>query len=138
MNTLKIATRDNQLSFRAGEEIVGAVAWQLDKAPQSVELRLFWFTRGKGTSDVKVVQTVRFDTPTLEEARPFQLAAPAEPHSFSGRLISLIWVLELVIEPDTQSDRLEIVISPTAEEIVLHKADRRPEVTPAGRDGTHG
>jgi len=138
MSTLKIATRDNRISFRPGEEIVGAVAWQLDQAPRAIELRLFWFTRGKGTSDVKVVQTVSFNNPKLEEARPFQLTAPTEPYSFSGKLISLIWALELVVEPGKETERLEIAISPTAEEIVLHKADQGADSAAASRDGTHG
>jgi hypothetical protein len=138
MNTLKIAIRDNRTLFRPGEEIVGAVAWQLDQAPRTVELRLFWFTRGKGTSDVKVVQTVSFDSPKLEEARPFQLAAPTEPYSFSGKLISLIWALELVVAPGKETERLEIVISPTAEEIVLHKSDQDTDTAAARCDGTHG
>jgi hypothetical protein len=121
MSTLKIATRDNRLSFRPGEEIGGAVAWQLEKPPKAVEVRLFWFTRGKGTSDVKVVQRLRFESPKLEEARLFQFKAPAEPYSFSGKLISLIWALELVVEPGNAAERLEIVVSRGGEEIVLHK-----------------
>jgi len=138
MSTLKIATRDHRVSFRPGEEIAGAVAWQLDQALRTVELRLFWFTRGKGTSDVKVVQTVSFDSPKREEARPFHLAAPSEPYSFSGKLISLIWALELVVDPGKETERLEIAISPSGEEIVLHKLDRGADIASATRDGTHG
>jgi hypothetical protein len=128
MNTLKIATRDNRISFRPGEEVVGAAAWQLDEAPKAVEVRLFWFTRGKGTSDVTVVQTLRFDSPKMEEARPFQLSIPAEPYSFSGKLISLIWALELVVKPGKEADRLEITVSPKGDEITLHKNDRNEDV----------
>jgi hypothetical protein len=138
MNTLKIATRDNRVAFRPGEEIVGAVAWQLDKPPRTIELRFFWFTRGKGTSDVKVLQTVRFNNPQSEEARPFQLRAPTEPCSFSGKLISLIWALELIVEPGKETERLEITISPTGEEIALYKTDGATDVVPTRRDGTHG
>jgi hypothetical protein len=138
MSSLKIATRDNRISFRAGEEIIGAVAWQFDRSPTTVELRLFWFTRGKGTSDVKVMQTLRFENPKSEEARPFQLRAPHEPYSFSGKLISLIWALELVIEPGKKTERLEMIISPTGEEIVLPNVDPNAEIASARPEGAHG
>ena len=120
MSTMRISTRDQRVSFRPGEEIAGVAAWQLESPPKAVELRLFWFTRGKGTTDVKVIQTLSFDAPKLEETRPFQLRLPGEPYSFSGKLISLIWALELVI--GKTAERLEIVVSPSGHEIVLHKS----------------
>jgi hypothetical protein len=119
MSQLKLATRDNQTVFRPGEEIQGAAGWQLDPPPKSVEVRLFWYTRGKGTEDAAIAQTVRFDHPKPEEARPFQFTVPEAPYSFSGKLISLIWALELVAEPGRESTRLELVVSPSGKEIQL-------------------
>jgi hypothetical protein len=118
---MKIGTRDNRTEFRPGEEILGAAGWQLAQSPKSVEVRLFWYTRGKGTEDVEVVETVRFDNPQREEARPFRFTVPAEPYSFSGKLISLIWALELVALPGKESARLDLTISPTGKEILLNK-----------------
>ena len=118
---VKIGTRDSRTEFRPGEEISGAVGWQLTQPPKSVEVRLFWYTRGKGTEDVSVVDTVRFDNPKQEEARPFSFTAPAGPYSFSGKLISLIWALELVTEPGNESARLDLTISPTGKEVVLNR-----------------
>jgi hypothetical protein len=77
---------------------------------------------------VIVAQTLRFDSPKMEEARPFQLSIPAEPYSFSGKLISLIWALEVVVEPAKEGDRLEITVSPNGDEISLHKNDRSADV----------
>jgi hypothetical protein len=121
MNQLKLGTRDNRTEFRPGDEIAGAAGWQLDQPPKSAEVRLFWYTRGKGTEDVSVVDTVRFDNPQREEARPFRFTAPAEPYSFSGRLISLVWALELVIEPGKESARFEFTLSSTGKEVLLNK-----------------
>lgn len=118
---LKILLRDERRSFRPGETVEGVAGWRLDKPPTSVELRLFWFTRGKGTEDVAVLNRHRFDAPQLEEGRRFSFVLPAEPYSFSGQLISLIWALELVVEPGERSTRVELVMSPTTEEILLHK-----------------
>jgi hypothetical protein len=131
MSKLRIGTRDERRSFRPGEEITGAAGWEMDKPPQAVEVRLIWFTRGKGTEDVGLVETVRFDQPKAAEARPVRFVLPAEPCSFSGRLISLRWALELVALPDKQSARLEFVLGPEGREVVLpHAPEARPD--PAG------
>lgn len=121
MSELKILLKDEGTSFRPGETIEGVAGWRLDDVPDTVELRLFWFTRGKGTEDVCVVRLVRFDSPGSEEGRRFDFKLPAEPFSFSGQLVSLIWALELVVEPGQQSTRVEIVMSPSGREILLHK-----------------
>jgi hypothetical protein len=123
MSELKILLRDEQTSFRPGETVEGVAGWRLPGLPDTIELRLFWFTRGKGTEDVRVVNLVRFDSPGLEEGRRFTFTLPAEPFSFSGQLVSLIWALELVVEPGEQSARVEIVMSPSGREILLHKQE---------------
>ncbi len=119
MTKLTLETRDQQTSFRPGDEIHGAAFWKSDSPPKSVDVRLFWRTRGKGTEDVQVVDTITFFNPTQEEARPFTFRAPESPYSFSGKLISLIWGLELVAEPGNVSTSFDLTISPTAREIVL-------------------
>ncbi len=128
MNQLRLGIRDDRRQFRPGEELTGAAGWELDKPPQAVEVRLLWFTRGKGTEDVSVVQTVRFDQPQAAEARPFRFQLPAAPYSFSGKLISLVWALELVALPSKQSTRLDFVLGPDAREVVLPQ-------TPPSRPG---
>jgi hypothetical protein len=126
MSQLKIAVREDHTQFLPGDEIIAAAYWNLDGPPKSVEARLFWFTRGKGTQDVNVVETFRFDHPLVEEARPVRFRLPEAPYSFSGKLVSLIWALELVVEPGSESARIELTVSPTGEEINLD----RPSVSP--------
>jgi hypothetical protein len=101
--------------------VEGTAKWLLSEAPQTVELRLFWYTKGKGTQDIEIVESVPFEHPQLEDARPFRVTLPASPYSFSGKLISLLWALELVAKPGEQSVRVEITMSPTGEEVVLRK-----------------
>ena len=124
MSDLKILLRDERTSFHPGETIEGVAGWRLDKPPKSIELRLFWFTRGKGTEDVGVVNQINFPAPQAEEGRTFSFKLPPEPWSFSGQLISLIWALELVVDPGiakaSQSTRVELVVSPSGQEIQLH------------------
>ena len=119
MSQVTLEMRDGQKAFRPGEAVSGGAFWKLDRAPKSVEVRLFWRTRGKGTEDVSVVNTVRFENPKPEEARLFRFEAPDGPYSFSGKLISLIWGLELVVEPGESAARVEITISPTGQEVLL-------------------
>ncbi|HKV12027.1 MAG TPA: hypothetical protein VJ725_28035 [Thermoanaerobaculia bacterium] len=119
MDRIEVSTQDGRLSFLPGETIEGTVSWFLDEAPRSVELRLFWYTEGKGDQDVEIVRTFPFEAPGAQDRRSFRLEAPAEPWSFSGKLISLSWALEAVAEPGAKAGRVEIVLSPTGSEVRL-------------------
>ena len=121
MNEWQSLLRDEHRSFRCGETVAGVAGGRLEKPPSSVELRLFWYTRGKGTEDAGVVSRTRFDAPQREEGRKFSFTLPAEPWSFSGQLISLIWALEVVAEPGGHAARVELVMSPSGQEILLHQ-----------------
>jgi hypothetical protein len=119
MNSLQIAIQEERTSFRPGEECKGEAKWTLAGNIKSAEVRLFWYTGGKGTSDMQVVDTNKFQTPKENDQRSFSFKLPEAPYSFSGKLISLMWAIELVVEPDSQTQRLQIVLSPTGEEIAL-------------------
>ena len=123
MSTLKIGTYENKTNYRPGEEVAGRALWILDGPPKAVEVRLFWYTEGKGTQDVELIDCVRFDAPMPRAQKDFRFTLPAEPYSFSGKLISLIWALELVALPSGETERLPITVSPTGEEVFLYKGD---------------
>ena len=119
MNDLRIEIDENREASEPGAELTGTVSWSMSQPPRSMELRLFWFTRGKGTEDAGVVQTVAFDHPLPDEKRSFRLRLPEAPYSFSGKLISLLWALELVAQPSKAMVRREIVIAPGGREVRL-------------------
>jgi hypothetical protein len=119
MTELAIQMAGNRTAFRPGEPMAGAVSWTLDTLAERVELRLFWYTRGKGTAATEVVEVVRFEKPQLHEKRQFQVTAPDGPYSFSGKLISLVWALELVVRPGKLCHTQGIVISPNGAEVEL-------------------
>ncbi|HHY85632.1 MAG TPA: hypothetical protein GYA07_08880 [Verrucomicrobia bacterium] len=123
MNHLEINLHDGREAFDPGEELTGTVHWQLDCSPQTAELRLFWFTRGKGTEDAGVVETVRFDHPLERDTRSFRFQLPPAPYSFSGKLISLVWALELVTQSPDEVTRREIVVAPGRREVELGTAE---------------
>jgi len=119
MDRLSIVLEDDKAAFAPREAIRGTVEWNLDTSPHYLELSLFWYTMGKGTRDIGVIQTLRFDQPGPRDQRGFSFTLPAGPYSFSGKLISLLWALELTCSPGSETARQEITVSPTGHEIVL-------------------
>lgn len=126
MSWIQIQTDGGSAAFRPGEPVSGTVSWRLDEPPANVELRLFWYTEGKGDQDVEVIETVPFESPGAEDRRAFLVRLPEGPYSFSGRLISLLWCLEAVAEPGDQVGRLPITVGPDGEEIVLGSVEPSP------------
>ena len=119
MSTLRIDISGGPRGYKPGETIKGRVTWQVDEQPQSAELRLFWYTSGKGTQDVQNVDAVVFQTPQMNDDRTFSLTLPREPYSFSGKLISLVWALELIVEPGSNVERQQFVMSGSGQEVIL-------------------
>ena len=116
---IRLGLRENKTAFRPGENIAGAVLWEFEKTPELAEVRLIWFTRGKGTEDGATAATVKLDAPPAADTREFSFAAPNGPYSFSGRLIALVWAVEFVAKPGGEFQRIEITIAPDAREIAL-------------------
>lgn len=121
MSNLHLELADGKTKYRPGETIEGVAFWELPELPKVLELRLFWRTQGKGMVDHQVVATVGFNGAKPIDRRPFRLALPASPYSVSGILVSIVWGLELVAEPDGGSAAVEITVSPTGEEVRLEK-----------------
>jgi hypothetical protein len=118
---LGLFTADNRTAFKPGEPLELSALWALPTQPASLEVRLFWFTRGKGTEDVEVVATEKIAAAAPAGEASAHFTVPAAPYSFSGKLISLTWAAELVAEPGARSTRLEFILSPTGHEIILGK-----------------
>ena len=117
--TLHIELDAAQTEYPPGQEMSGTLRWNFDERPDKVELRLFWYTRGKGDEDTGLAENLPFESPTPSETRMFRFVLPNGPYSFSGRLISLIWAVEAVAEPGDHVARVEITVSPTGREIAL-------------------
>lgn len=119
MSFLSIGFKDDRRQFTPTEWIFGTVRWQLDKPETLLELRLFWHTSGKGDTDVNVVDTLKWNSPVQQGEEAFQFQLPEAPYSFSGKLISLIWSLELVATANREDVKEDLVMSPSAAEIIL-------------------
>jgi hypothetical protein len=119
MDKLSIALEADKATFAPRETIHGTIQWNLDANPRHLELSLFWYTAGKGTRDVGVAQTLRFDEAGVYGSKDFSFPLPEGPYSFSGKLISLLWAMELTAAPSSETVRREITLSPTGREILL-------------------
>lgn len=124
MNTMQIDITAGRTAFEPGDEIDLTLSWNLAEAPESVELRLVWSTAGKGTTDLEVVQTMPFEFPSPMETRRTSITLPASPYSFSGKLITLQWALELIAFPSEESTRQEIIMAPTGAEVRLRPVEK--------------
>jgi len=119
MNKLELTFPQELTSFDPGAEIAVNAAWDLDSPPDKIEARLVWHTSGKGDRDLKVVKTVTIQSPPARDQQVIAFSLPWGPYSFSGKLISLIWGIELVSFPDEDSARKEISVAPQGREVVL-------------------
>ena len=123
---IRLGLRENRTAFRPGEEVSGAVLWEATEKPDLAEVRLLWFTRGKGTEDGEVVAAEAFADPQPGDTHTFKFVLPEGPYSFNGRLISLTWAVEFVFKPGNHFERLEIVVGPDAREVRLSEIATPP------------
>ena len=116
---MRLGLRDQRSTFSPGELLEGAVLWETPESPESAEVRLLWFTRGKGTEDGVVVATETFSNPQAGDTREFQFHLPEAPYSFNGKLIALTWAVELVIQPGDHFQRVTFTMAPGGKEVRL-------------------
>lgn len=108
--------------YLPGETIIGDVEWSVSDAPiERIEFRLIWFTQGKGNRDVEVVDQTALDAPPSAGSHRFEFTAPDHPYSFSGKLISLVWTIEVIAFPDRDAQQENLTIAPGGQEIRLQK-----------------
>lgn len=106
-----------------GQVIEGTAGWRLDDAPRSAVLRLFWYTEGRGTRDVGIVQELRIPATYAVMNGTFRMNVPPMPYSFNGQLIALKWALELLVDNEKLVERVELVVSPWVEQVMLKKVE---------------
>jgi hypothetical protein len=116
---LQLTLDENRTAYRPGDEITGRAVWDVTEQPTRAEVVLTWSTRGKGSEDSDTVETAVLDHPQLRDQRAFRFTAPNQPCSFTGKLISVTWAVELFVEPSADSAREAIVIAPDGQEITL-------------------
>ena len=122
---MSLALRLNQdaQTLVPGQVIDGTLGWRLDDAPKDAVLRLFWFTEGKGTCDVGLVEEIELPHHLAELSGTFRFTLPAAPYSFNGQLIALKWAIELLVDDGKLVERLDLIVSPWVEQVTLKKVE---------------
>ena len=111
MITITIERKD----LRPFETVTGRVEWRLDVVPKDLELRLCWFTRGRGTEESETVESMSLGD-MANGAREFSFVLPGEPWSLDGTLIGIAWALEVVAKKQGGLALEELVVSPDRKE----------------------
>jgi hypothetical protein len=106
---------EGRVVLEPGGRVRVTAAWMLERTPERVELHLLWYTEGKGTQDVGLVASRELGS-AAEGSVELDLPVPVGPWSFSGRLVSVLWALELVAEPELGVERLPLVVAPGGRE----------------------
>jgi len=120
MTGLRIEITGGNTRLRPGDKLTGVVSWDLPAAPENVEVRLGWETRGKGTQDSDIAAEASFERVARSDRKSFTFTVPAAPYSFSGKLVSLVWKLEAETGGGEQAEPVTVTVSPTGSEIMLH------------------
>jgi hypothetical protein len=107
MITLSVERKD----LRPFEPVTGRVEWRLDEPPKDLELRLCWFTRGRGTEESETVEALALGD-AATGGRDFSFVLPGEPWSLDGPLIGIAWALEVVAKKQGGLALEELVVSP--------------------------
>lgn len=133
MAELGIKTELDNLAFTPGETLRGEVNWKVDLMKNSAggEVRLFYYTSGKGDRDVEAIETHEVQIHSETGSQSFEFQLPHEPCSFSGKLVSLIWAVEFQVMESDETERLQFVLSPDGKEIDLyaHAEGKMPSYT---------
>lgn len=115
---IKIELAKHEASFVPAESIAGTVNWS-EAEGTSLEVRLIWYTVGKGDRDFELVASHLVSNFQPSGREQFTFVAPTRPQSFSGKHISLQWAIEAIIFPDQTSERVNLTISNSGAEIIL-------------------
>lgn len=125
-DAIKIQVDYDNTEFTPGDSISGTISWLPSEGTESISLRLFWFTRGRGTQDLELIEELSWPvlpSNTSGGTEQFAFTLPNGPYSFSGQLISLTWAIEVVQLPGETSTRYEFTLTPSGREIVLNPVD---------------
>ncbi len=116
MSEIRVALEKEALT--PGETIAGTVTWKAGQV-DAIRINLIWYTQGKGDMDHHTVESQSVPHPSSFGSHRFSFNLPESPYSFSGKLLSLIWAVEVFLEPSDESDRREFTLSPNGREVVL-------------------
>lgn len=131
MNRLELRLNTPGARYFPGDAVEGTLSWELERDPARLEIALFWSTEGKGSTDSHTVATELIEQPGQLGTREFRFTLPEAPHSFSGKLISLVWGVEALCKKPKVQEFVPLVMSPTGGVLTLGEPEEEDVLVPA-------
>lgn len=107
---ISLTPTDPSTARKPGDTLEIDGAWELDLRPLVREARLVWYIQSQGAPEARVVATQEVRRANEKGTQRFQFTLPEWPYSYTGRLFSLQWAVDLVL--DDQSARWEFTLGP--------------------------
>jgi len=114
---MEVRIDSDQKALHPGEELKCHALMQNPTDAIGGEFHVLWYTEGRGTQDIHLVHSEPFHHIRGRRDYSFSFELPQQPYSFSGKLISLIWAVEVVIGDSV--GRATFTLSPHESEITL-------------------
>ena len=107
-------------AFEPGESIIVTVAWDFREVPTEILVSLYWYTMGKGTEDMQIVEEKEVSRLSIRGEERLTFTAPKYPVTIHGELISILWAIEAdATSFDDEPPREEIIIGPGGQPVKL-------------------
>ena len=84
------------------------VRWDLSEAPDTIEAHLIWRTEGKGDTDSERLSCGQLDALRPQGCETLTVFVPEGPFTYHGKLLSILWTLELTAGDFTATKAVRI------------------------------
>lgn len=127
MSDVRLDVTCEATTCRPGEVLRGSVRWTALEPPRLLVAQLVWRTEGKGDQDTAVAARQEWPAPGPAGTEEFALTVPPGPLSYHGKLISVLWVLEVATERPDSLHQTEITVSPAGAPLTFPAAGEAEE-----------
>ena len=108
---------------RPGDRITVQVDWDHVARSTAIDVRLCWLLATPAQQRVIVNARESEPYPFTRGSRAFTFTLPQTPCTIHGRLMRILWLVEVVLLPTRHCVRLGFVVSPDGEAVVLQGGD---------------
>ena len=102
--SVSISLKHDKHDYSAGECLAGEISWSNQKANIELELRLGWIISNGRFHDIMCHACEKYVLSEGGGVHDFEITLPQGPHSVSGKVFNIQWLLE------AQSDKKEVFI----------------------------
>lgn len=112
MAELELTLEGGHSAFRPGETATFELAWDLERVPEGLVVRLLWIVGNRSHSQRTTAWSEALETPKARDSWRCALELPDRPHSWNGPLLRVRWELEAEIRRPQHRVRVPLVVAP--------------------------